>query len=274
METLYFSAYIYGRPLARKLESLLKSFPPKLSSLNCNHTNAQKSTDYLASKRSSKYTESIISHHRRASLAQDSDTNTHHTDEKSTQTTAIMADQLELRKRIWKKYENHGDSIREFDSAFKDSYWVDPAYAPNAADAEIDLRVKGGLLYLQGTREEMNLLITDEPIDFDVLDDLLREAFAVHQCVTFQVRRHYQGKDEGLRLPREHNFTDLELQTESCFLRGVACSSARMIRSAIERNSAELMKRRDQRLKALDKTLDRVEKIHKLAVMASAFVEN
>lgn len=270
METLYLSAYIYGRPLARKLESLLKIFPPKLSSLNCYHTNAQKSTDYLASRRSSKYTESIISHHRRASSTQDSDTKPHCTDEKTTQTT-VMADHI--RKLVWSKYENRDDIIRDFDSAFKDSYWVDPAYAPNAADAEVDNHVRGGLKYLQGTREEMNILITDEPTDFDILDDLLREAHAVHQCVTFKVRRHYQGKDEGLRLPREHNFTDLELQTESqCFLRGVICNSSLMIRSAIERNSAELMKRRDQRLKALDKALDRVEKIHKLAVMASTFL--
>lgn len=166
----------------------------------------------------------------------------------------------QLRTIVAQKYADRDDLIYDYRRTFFDIFWTDKRYYPNTADEQLDNEIKAALKYIQGTREEITLLTAEDPLDNEGLVELVQEARKVHQSLRFKVRRHYQAKEEGLRVPREADFTKIEEESESSSIRELLMDSLRMLRTRIEDNSGKLNKVRDSRLNALDKAMERVEK--------------
>ncbi|KAG3177726.1 hypothetical protein PC129_g25510, partial [Phytophthora cactorum] len=87
---------------------------------------------------------------------------------------------------------------------------ADPGQEYLSVEEQIDAGVKSVVICLRGTREAMTEMSRQHPIDICGLSDLVFEARKVNRNMVFAIRRHFDAKEEGMRVNRTRELSALE----------------------------------------------------------------
>ncbi|KAH7157384.1 hypothetical protein B0J13DRAFT_603151 [Dactylonectria estremocensis] len=126
-------------------------------------------------------------------------------------------------------------------------------------DEQLDKKLVGVIKQLRSTRSKMSVLTY--PISTSELSDMVFEAREIYRKMHFEVRRHFESKEEGIRLHRDREVTALgkkqgllKYLTKNML---VGCEKARLARNT---------HKHDKRLQLLEDAMNKVD-MHRIIVV-------
>ena len=170
---------------------------------------------------------------------------------------------------ISSKYENRDDLLAEYCHGFMDMFQADPEYQATLNEKHLDKEIKTALKYIHGTRDEMMLLKLKGLICEAELSDLVQEARSVHRSMKFRVRRHYQNKEEGLRLRRQIAYLELEKKQRTSQIAGLLAHNLYMLKTRTSLSSAALNRQCENKLMVLDKAMEKIDSDRFLVLLSA-----
>ncbi|CAM1502449.1 Fc.00g044330.m01.CDS01 [Cosmosporella sp. VM-42] len=172
-----------------------------------------------------------------------------------------------IRTYITSKYEDRDDLLTEYRHSLVEPFQQSPDLVDTITDKELTQEVKMALKYIHGTRDEMVSLKLNGPICEEELSALIDEAREVHRALKFRIRRHYQNKEEGLRLRRELELNEIGDKAQTSPIGSLLADSFFRLKTRTSMGMTTLKVQCEKKLKVLDKAMAKIDSDRLLVVL-------
>ncbi|KAK7424546.1 hypothetical protein QQZ08_008556 [Neonectria magnoliae] len=143
----------------------------------------------------------------------------------------------------------------------------DSPQEPLSVEDQMDADVKSVIKCLRRTRDTMTEMSRQHPINTTELADLVFEARKMSRNMTFIVRRHFDAKEEGMRVQRERELSALNAQGHGLikyYTKRVTLAMKNFAESRLAMNT----NRYDKRIQLLEDAMHKVDMHRMLVVLA------